>query len=774
MPCLSPRPPSTRGVPAVRLAVFVALAALGAARPAAAQPATLRGFVSDGADGQPLIGANVVATPLGGDGEVRGAATDTDGFYGIVGLPPRRYAVRVSAAGYTARLDTLALVPGVRSFDVVLAPADLGEAVVEAEASGGSADVDAGLQRISAEDVRSVPSPDVAGDLVNYVVSLSGVVTSGDRGGQLFIRGGEPTQNQVFLDGIPVFQPFHVLGFYSAFPADLLQTADLYAGGYDASYGGQISSVLDVTSRTGNLRRVSGTASVAPFVASASIEGPIARDRASFLASARISTVDLIAARYIGAPLPFQFADVFGRVYYPVTAKSRLSLTALQTWDRGGIGDPDASATAVARAEEVNYQNTGVGLRYLLLPSDVPVLASVHLAYADLNTEVGPREAASPDEDARLRRRSGRRRVDAAFDITYLFRRMTLRTGGFVYTNTIGSELGGQFQNIATERVTFAEAGFYLQPELTLGGLRVSPGVRVTSLPKQGQVFVEPRLRAAFEAGPHRLSLAAGIYNQPVVGVSDRRDATSVFTVYTLAPDNLTPRATHLIAGYRLRATDWAEVSVEGFAKTLDDLSVAEFTAVPRLTTNLLSASGTARGLDFRAEVRRGRAQMTVNYGLSSVEYTTVSARNDLQFGDATFRFRPGHDRRHQATVIASAYVAGVTVATRFQFGSGLPYSRALGFDQYLFPDGSPDLYGDPGTPRVLYERPFNALLPDYHRLDVTVERIFPLRSALLTVQAGLLNAYDRANLFAYDIFTLRRVDQLPVVPTLGIRLDTR
>ena len=103
-----------------------------------------------------------------------------------------------------------------------------------------------------------------------------------------------------------------------------------------------------------------------------------------------------------------------------------------------------------------------------------------------------------------------------------------------------------------------------------------------------------------------------------------------------------------------------------------------------------------------------------------------------------------------------------------------LPYSRALGFDQFILPDGSPDLFGDPGTARVLYERPFNALLPDYHRLDVTVERVVPFRAATLTVQAGLLNAYDRANLFEYDIFTLRRIDQLPVVPTLGLRLDTR
>lgn len=762
-----------------RLAVF--LLALAAAGPALAQTASVRGFVTDAADGQPLIGANVVLQAVGADGVgaagVRGAATDTDGFYAVVGLAPGRYAVRVSSVGYATLADTLLLGPGVRPLDLALAAleGELDGATVEADRAGGGADLDAGLQRIRAADVRTVPAPDVSGDLANYLVSLSGVVTSGDRGGQLFIRGGEPTQNQVFLDGIPVFQPFHVLGFYSAFPADLLQTADLYAGGYDAGFGGQLSSVLDVSARTGNLRRFTASASVAPFVAAVSAEGPLVRDRVSVVASGRISTVEAIAARYVEADLPFAFGDAFAKVYYTPTATSRFSVTGLRTWDRGGIGDPEASVTSSARADEVRYQNTAVGARYLLLPADVPVLASVHLSYSDLDTELGPRDPVSAEEERRLTRSSGIARFDGTFNLTYLLPFGGLRTGGFLRTTTLGSDLGGLFQNVETDAAQVTEAGLYLQPEFRAGGLRVSPGVRVTTLPQVGQTFVEPRLRAAFEAGPHRLSLAAGLYNQPVVGVSDRRDATSVFTAYTVAPDGQTPRAAHLIGGYHLRVGGWADVSVEAFAKTLDDLSVAEFTAVPRLTTALLAASGKARGLDFRAEFRRGGAQLLVNYGLSSVEYTTESIRNELVFGDEVFRFRPAHDRRHQATVVASVPVAGFTVATRFQFGSGLPYSRALGFDQFLLPDGAPDLYNDPGTPRVLYERPFNALLPSYHRLDVTVERVVPLgRAAALTVQAGLLNAYDRANLFAYDIFTLRRVDQLPVVPTLGLRLDTR
>jgi hypothetical protein len=234
------------------------------------------------------------------------------------------------------------------------------------------------------------------------------------------------------------------------------------------------------------------------------------------------------------------------------------------------------------------------------------------------------------------------------------------------------------------------------------------------------------------------------------------------------------PTADHAILGYRLRPVAWADLSVEGFYKQMHDLSVAEWTAFPRLTTRLQSAEGEAYGVDLRAEVRPGPALVLVNYGLSYVTYTVTSARNEILFGDEVFSFRPAHDRRHQATVVASLPIAGFNASLRWQFGSGLPFSRALGFDVFVLPDGGVDPTTTPGTARVLYERPFNGILPTYHRLDVSVDREFALRAGTLTLQGGLLNTYDRRNLFAFDVFTLERVDQLPVIPTLGIRFETR
>ncbi len=197
------------------------------------------------------------------------------------------------------------------------------------------------------------------------------------------------------------------------------------------------------------------------------------------------------------------------------------------------------------------------------------------------------------------------------------------------------------------------------------------------------------------------------------------------------------------------------------------------WSAVPELTTRLQPANGEAHGLDARAALRTsGGASLALNYGWSTVTYAATQAHYALWYGTETLRYHPPHDRRHQATVLANLPVHGFDVSARWQFGSGLPYSRAYGFDTYAPAIGGRNVYTEEGTPRVIYERPYNGRLPTYHRLDVTVQRAFSLGQALLEVQAGVVNAYGRRNVFAYDVFTLQRIDQLPLLPTLGLRLS--
>lgn len=730
-----------------------------------AQPALVRGFVTDASNGEPLQGASVVLR--GGDDLLLGAATDGDGLYAIAQVPPGRYELRASFVGYRAYVDTLQLGPDdVQLVSIALQPTEeaLDEVVVESDEEGGATALTAGLQPVRPDDIERVPAPGVAGDLASYLTALPGVVTSGDQGGQFFIRGGEPTQNLVLLDGMLIYQPFHVLSFYSSFPTDVIREADVYAGGFGARYGGRLSSVVDISSRNGNKQQYTGVATASPFVASAQVEGPVQRGTVSFLASVRQSLVEEGAAQYVDRDLPYRFGDVFVKLHGTPGRHHRLAVTGLHTYDRGTIGaaeeDVPGELAPVPR-DVARWRNDALGVRYLVLPGSLPLLVEMQLSVSHLKNTFG-------DVDDPVRT-SSVGRLNSQVHVTQ-YGRIEVGWGLFARTLRVDSDLGGLYQNVALEREFLTEAGLYVEPVLKRGSRwRLVPGLRVHAFPSKDQAFIEPRFRGTWQRGPHRVSAALGLYHQEIVGVSDRRDAASVFTAWTAVPFGDVPSAWHGILGYRAEVGRGLSAAIEGYHKRLRNLYVAEWTAFPRLTTNLQQADGRVWGLDARLEWRRPAFYGYVGYGLSSVEYEAQQDELALWFGESTLQYRPAHDRRHQVNVVATTTWRGIDLGFRWQFGSGLPYNRALGFDGFLLMDGAVDVFDERGDRRVIYERPFNGVLPTYHRLDLSIARTFPFRTADVTVQGTLINTYDRANIFYLDVFTLRRVDQLPLLPSVGL-----
>ena len=215
------------------------------------------------------------------------------------------------------------------------------------------------------------------------------------------------------------------------------------------------------------------------------------------------------------------------------------------------------------------------------------------------------------------------------------------------------------------------------------------------------------------------------------------------------------------------------EGSLEVYAKRLNNLFIPEWTAYPRFTTRIQPAEGRVFGADVRLEYRYGGFNAFVTYGLSNVRYTAQQDALELWYGSSELDFRPPHDRRHQVNAVVSWSTNLADVDVRWQFGSGLPYSRALGFDGFMIVDGNLDVFEEPGSRRVIYEKPYNGVLPTYHRLDITVGRDIVLADKVrLKALAGIINTYDRQNLFYLDVFTLRRVDQLPFIPTFGLKLE--
>lgn len=781
----------------------------GLSSTADAQTVRLSGFVTDTSSGQALEGATValytVDQRLAGP-PAFGRATTSEGFYLMSGIPAGRYLLEISFVGYESYEDTLRLAAyESRIVTVSLEPSaeNLEDILVESERLHGAARVTAGHQRITPEEIELIPAPDVSGDLAGYLTTLPGVITPGDRGGQFFVRGGAPTQNLVQLDGMIVYQPFHVLGSYSVFPADVVDRVDFYAGGFGAEYGGRLSSVLDVAARPGNNRRFGGMASASPFTGALQLEGPIIPRRASFLVSARESFIHQIGEPVYGEKMPFEFSDLFAKIQALPGPGHRLSAAAFRSYDRGTIGAEIDSQ----EAQDISWSNSGASLRWLLLPRSFPVAAEITLSRSRHEMQQGT----GADTVRSTQVRNTRIALDATFTEGSLFGgRSTTSAGWEVVFGRTDNELGYFFRNVEDRGMGITTFAVYVEPELSINGITVQPGLRMQTYNVRHLPYLEPRIRAKLTRGIHQLSAAFGLYHQHVVGLNDRRDAASVFTAWSGVPRvndrpprvrNVTPiapntwrvtiplnaalesiggelirgrlgRSVHALMGYNASPAAGIEFAVEGFYKHLTNLFVGEITALSGLTTRLLPATGRSTGFEVRLELRRDPVYAYATYGLSNTVYEADGRSVSLAYETERLRYRPAHDRRHQFNAVFSTSIKGVDLNARWHFGSGLPFTQPRAFDGFVLIDDMDSAFEHEAFHHVIYDEPFGALLPTYHRLDISASHSWDARLCTLTLQASALNVYDRRNIFYVDTYTLARKDQLPFVPSLGLKIS--
>lgn len=159
----------------------------------------------------------------------------------------------------------------------------------------------------------------------------------------------------------------------------------------------------------------------------------------------------------------------------------------------------------------------------------------------------------------------------------------------------------------------------------------------------------------------------------------------------------------------------------------------------------------------------------------SWTEYKTSQEHFEEWYGETTQTYHPMHDRRHQVTSQLNMELGAYTLGIRWQFGTGLPYTQPLGFDDMLqFEQKLPIVKQEYGTPRALIDKPYRGRISAYHRLDISLKRIFKLQSAQLELQAGAINMYDQVNLFYYDVYQHQRFDQLPLGPYVSLKLETK
>ena len=722
------------------------------------QAASLQGIVTS--DGGPLSSA-LVTIEMQGD-VIRSTGSDRNGLYLMGGLAAGAYTLRLQMLGYEVHEQTVTLLAGERTTVNVrleTAPVALEGVSVEAGAEG-AAIRDLGAQRITPAQMRRVPTPGASGDLATYIQTLPGVVTTGDRGGQIFVRGGTHTENITLMDGLTVYQPFHIVGFFSAFPEDLVSNVDFYAGGFGARYHGRTSSVMDVRMREGNRERYSASASVSPFLAEARVEGPLSPGKVSWIGSFRRSLIEETSGSYLSQEQPVSFESQFLKVTSASESDSRCSGVFLRTHDEGRL-DPEARDSRIA------WGNLAIGGRCAGIVDELGTFLDINLGYSSVDNEAavrGSTELLSSVSKLHAEVLGTKLLGNSRFEYGL---QSSLETATYRLTELFGRH---EDEEKLLGMSAFGEMRFDASDRLT-----VIPGVVLMMLPR---ATVEPRLRMTWrpefvEGG--ELTAAAGLYSQDLAGISDVRDVGSVFVAWMRTAEDKPMRSVHAQLGWQQRHGGNLSWSVEGYYRNITNVSVPLWGPIAEYTTELGLANGTALGIDSRIEYTGDRFYGFVGYGLGSIRYESAQDAFSNWFGEPVQEYHPPHDRRHQLNAVVSYDFSWFDLHTRWQLASGLPFTRPFGFDEaFDYRWRMPIVQNEPGIPRMIVDRPYRGRLPLVHRLDISVERGFDLGFGRLELQVGAINAYDRTNMFYYDLFTQRRVDQLPLAPYASIMLRSR
>lgn len=305
----------------MRLNLFLSFLVFAAWTLKAQDTYTVNGYVEDADSRERIIGVNLYL-----EGTTTGTISNTFGFYSL-SLKPGDYTIVASFIGYQTIRKTITLDSKNLKLDFELKELveQLEEVVVTAEEQQVER-VQMSQIQLSTAEIKKIPAFLGEVDIIRAIQLLPGVQSGNEGTTGFYVRGGSPDQNLILLDGVPVYNASHLFGFFSVFNADAIKNVNLTKGGFPARFGGRLSSVLEIDMKEGNLREFHGEGSLGLISSKFTFEGPIWKDRTSFIISGRRTYYDILARPFIpeGQDFGYYFADLNAKLNHIISRKDRL------------------------------------------------------------------------------------------------------------------------------------------------------------------------------------------------------------------------------------------------------------------------------------------------------------------------------------------------------------------------------------------------------------------------------------------------------------------
>jgi TonB dependent receptor/CarboxypepD_reg-like domain/TonB-dependent Receptor Plug Domain len=691
----------------------------------AQQKHTVSGSVKDQRTGETLIGASIALSELPG----AGVLSNSYGFYSI-SAPPGNYHLVVSFSGYQVYTVPVFLTKDI-VLPVVLQPeaSELEEVKVVARRNDNITRTLPGMQKISIEEIKNVPVIFGEKDILKTIQLLPGIKSGGDGSTGFFVRGGAADQNLILLDEATVYNASHLLGFFSTFNSDAIKDVTVYKGDMPAQYGGRLSSLLDIKMNDGNSKEYKVSGGIGLIASRLNIEGPIVKDKGSFMISARRTYADLFLKLSRDSSINksiLYFYDINAKANYELGEKNKLFLSAYLGQDDLGysnqFGIKWGNATATLRWNHIFssklFSNTSLiysNYNYKIIINQTTNNLAILSSIRDLSLKEDLQYFAGNNN-----------KVNLGFQLT----RHTFTPGKFETSETSSYNPLFLQDKYALDGALYVSDEWTVSPKIKINsGLRLSsfsilgPG-NFYSYDSQGNTIdtatygsgkivktylqLQPRLAMAYQLNPVssvKVSYSRNVQNLHLLSNSTGSNPTDLWIP---SSNNVKPEiADQVSAGYyRNVHQNQYEFSGEIYYKFLqhqiDYKNGAVLVANETVESQLVYGKGRAYGLELYGKKKYGVLTGWLSYTLSRTE-RQLNGVNNGSWYPAT------QDQTHNLALVA-IYKA----SKKWTFGADFVFNTG---NAVTWPAGKYDVNG---STVFYYTKRNGARMPPYHRMDVS------------------------------------------------------
>ena len=719
---------------------------------------TLSGYVTD-EQGEALAGVYVIVPNTN-----LGTVTNVYGFYSLT-LTGGSYRIRFSYVGFQLQETTVELTDNKKMSLMLKAEASAIDAVtITAERKDENVrDVAMSNVQLPARIIKKIPNLMGEVDIIKSIQLLPGVQSSVEGSNGFYVRGGNADQNLILLDGATVYNPAHLFGFFSVFNGDAVKSVELFKGGIPAEFGGRLSSVLDVRMNEGSTQKIKGSAGIGMISSRLSLEGPIVKDKISFILTARRTYMEVMKPFITDTTAKksnLYFYDLNAKINYQINQNNRIFLSGYFGRDINDFGD----------MFEMNFGNATGTLRWNHVYKD-RLFSNLTLIYSNFNYNLG-----IPSGIMAFRWNS--HIIDYGLRNDYTWYLNPSNTVKFGFQATYHTIKPGSTER--TEESSFIismqypdnhgfETAFFLSNEQKLGsrisilyGLRLSlfqnigkttlyhydENYEVTdsTLYDRGQLFntfsaLEPRFNLRYALNDKNSVKISYNRTAQYMQLASNSTATFPLDMWFMSNPNIRPQLADQVAAgfFRNFLENQVEASVEVFYKkiynAIDFKDHAVLAPQQYLEGELRIGTATSYGAEFLLRKSAGRLTGWISYAYIRTHRLIPEINQGKEFP-------PPYDKPHNISVVVS-----YEISKRFDASMNWVYSTAIPVT--VPTEGSH--YGNAWIPS--YSTRGGTRIPGtaYHRLDLSVNYYFKTFKLPSSLNLSVYNVYNRHNTFALN-----------------------